>query len=707
MAKDKDKASVDPHEEELIKHVDAMMDISKPDPVVATPTPKSDDSPIDIFKDAATAGTAPKLPSTLLKEIETTPAKTSAKPTKIATAEAEPDESTEAPAKTGDDEPSPNDPETEQATNDKGEATVKLDDPDTDKAVDSIVAKEGDEVLAVEDAKTKRGSVVPKKPSKLAALFKKKWTWVGIVVVVLAIIFGLPQTRYTVLGLVLKGNVDVTVVDSTTNTPVSSAEVTLDGVTAKTNGHGQAKLHVPMGKHTLKVSKQYYRTFSQSYTVGFKTGKFQPGLMATGRQVPLTVLNTITGKPIANADIQVLDTAAKTDSKGKAIIVVPTKNTSDSAKVSASGYNSAQVTIKVTDKVVASNTIHLAPSGRIYFLSNQSGNIDVVSTNLDGSGRKVVFAGTGNEDPNSTSLLASRDWKYLVLESARDSSSQAALYLINTSDDSTTKFESSSSNLSLIGWHGHDFLYALVNNSKSYDQAGRQSIKTYNADNQQTNLLDQNQVAGVPVNYAYQSFSQYYVLGDELVYATQWYSDEGNSDYYMAGKSDTVRGVDLTSHTKKDFNSFKASENYLQLVPDEPDSIYYSIYNTVNGNTTYRELEDGKVSAANLTSTEFNKAYPTYLLSPSGNQNFWTEYRDGKNTLFLGDEDAEDAKQIATLSDYSPYGWYTDDYLLVTKNNSELYILPTGPLSQNQKPFKISDYYKAQSYPGYGGGYGG
>ncbi|HEX5447612.1 MAG TPA: hypothetical protein VFW90_00160, partial [Candidatus Saccharimonadales bacterium] len=92
-------------------------------------------------------------------------------------------------------------------------------------------------------------------------------------------------------------------------------------------------------------------------------------------------------------------------------------------------------------------------------------------------------------------------------------------------------------------------------------------------------------------------------------------------------------------------------------------------------------------------------------LSPSGGQTFWSEQRDGKNTLFLGDGNAQNGKTIANLSDYSPYGWYTNNYLLVSKNSSELYVMAK---SGSSSPVKISDYHKPQqTFYGYGGGYGG
>ena len=92
------------------------------------------------------------------------------------------------------------------------------------------------------------------------------------------------------------------------------------------------------------------------------------------------------------------------------------------------------------------------------------------------------------------------------------------------------------------------------------------------------------------------------------------------------------------------------------------------------------------------------------MQSPSGDQTFWSVPADGKNTLNVGDKDGNNANKIAALSDYNPYGWYTDDYLLVSKNGSELYIMPAS----GGTPLLISNYYKpAQFFRGYGGGYGG
>lgn len=693
------ESNISPEEQELEQRVEIIMNPDKPD---STQTPKKTPDErttpaIDIFSDPKTA---PAVPKELLKNIGVEAAK-------------KPADTIETPTVTN--KAKTRDAVEAAIVRDGAAATIAiaLDDATTDKAVDEIVSKESDELLAAEDAAaTQTVSRSARHPWKAKAgrFFKNKWTWI-LLLAALFILFGVPITRYKLVGLVLKESVNVTVIDSKTNTPVSSAMVSLDGVSAKTDANGKATLKVPPGTGALRVTKQYYRSYAASYFVGFSSGaRTSVRLLATGRQVPVTVLNTITGQPLANAQVAILDTTAKTNARGQAIIVLPTTGLSDSASVSLTGYNTTQASIQVTSSIVSNNTVHLTPSGYVYFLSNQSGTIDVVKTNLDGSGRQTVLAGTGKEDPNSTSLLASRDWRYLVLKSQRDTP-QPALYIIDTSDDKVTEFDNGDANFTLIGWYGHDFMYDVVRNNVAQSQSGHEAIKSYNADTGQLNQLDQNQEQGAPAAYAYQGFYNFYILNNELVYNTQWYTFSSNgTNYDLSSLSDTIRAVQPAGQNKKDYQSIPAAGlGYIQAALYEPQSLYYAVYSYATNATTYYAFDGQTVTnPTGLSQTTFSQSYPTYLLSPSGAQTFWTELLDGKNTLFIGGTNADGKKQIATNSDYSPYGWYSDEYVLVTKSNSELYIMPAAGLQSGQQPLKIANYYRpTQSYNGYGYGYGG
>jgi hypothetical protein len=262
----------------------------------------------------------------------------------------------------------------------------------------------------------------------------------------------------------------------------------------------------------------------------------------------------------------------------------------------------------------------------------------------------------------------------------------------------------------LIGWYDHSFIYSITRNSTDVWKANRQALKSYDAEHLQLNLLDQTQAEGDANAYAYQNLFNFYLVKDAVVYNTQWYTYKaGGGSYDATGKNDTIRAIQPNGQNKKDHQSFPTSNTgYLNASLYAPEEVYFAVFDNAANKVNYYEFENQSVKAANIDQGSFDKAYPTFLLSPSGKQTFWTEFRDGKNSLFTGDANAESKKQLASLSDFSPYGWHSDNYLLVAKNASELYITSGDSLKANRKPLKITDYYKpSQTYPGYGYGYGG
>jgi hypothetical protein len=731
MAKEKKSADQQPSPEEVLEErVDAMMDTRR-----AGQQPDQNRAPeIDIFNDPKTAPeVAPDLlkkigitdkaakpatkseappaapskesegvPIVVRKEKVITPTSEQKKPVEQPVAEAKPETlSEEKPAEPVEDA------EVAAAAAASTEPSLDIDNPETDKAVDDIVHNESDELLATEDQAAKRsvGTVVKGKSgkgAKLKALLKNKKTWLIFLPILIVAILAVPYTRYALAGLLIKKDLSVAVLDSKTHRPVSNATVAISKTQAKTDAKGIAKLKVKPGNDALGVSKQYYQSYTGKHRVGlFGKNSLGINLVATGRQVPVTVLDKVTGDPIKNAEVQVLNTSARTDAKGKAFIVLPANHSTEKLTIISDGFSVLKGDITITSDTVAGNAFNLIPSGTIYFLSNRNGTIDVVKSDLDGSDRQTVVTGTGKEDLHTTSLLASRDWRYLVLEAKRDAN-QTGLYLIDAKSGKMTKIEAGG-DYQLVGWYGHNLIYDVVHADTSAWQNGSEQLNSYDAEHDQLKQLDQNQAEGNSGAYAHQSFANFYILDNLVSYSTQWYN---YANYDLGPKTNSIRGVTPTGQNKKDYQTFDAAgSTYLTAALYEPQGVYYQVYS--NNKNTYYKLEDGKVSSDDsINADAFNKLYPTFLLSPNGNSTFWSEFRDGKNTLFTGDANADNKKQIASLSDYAPYGWY-NNYLLVSKNSSELYIMSTsGP--DKHAPLKITDYYKpAQTYQGYGYGYGG
>lgn len=587
-----------------------------------------------------------------------------------------------------------------------------LSDHQTDVAVDAIEHHDSDEVLTAEDSKQ---FAPPAQKWYKRLLARKKLTIPAAIIIVLAILAAVPFTRYKIAGLVWKQSFTVQVLDAQTKQPITEAKLTLAGKTATTNNQGQATLKVKVGRDRLSFTKQYYKNFSTTVLVPIlkQKGKLTISVEATGRQVPLKIVNKISGATVANALVSAAGTQARTDKSGMVTIVLPADKSSVAAKITASGYNDASPTITVTTKIVDANKFEIVPAGKIYFLSNLSGKIDVVKTNLDGTDRQTVLAGTGNEDPGDTVLLASRDWKYLALLTKRTASGNPELDLINTANDQLTNIDNGNAVFTPIGWSNDKFIYEVSRNTVNDWQAGKQVLKSFDAPTQKITVLDQTTASGTSENdYVQQQFGSEYIIGSSLVYVKNWFASYNYSDMQqLLNDQATLSSVNNDGTGQKVLKSFsldpgtQSTQIYVTAQPYTPTDFYLEFY-TGNGETFY-EYAAGQVKAApsSLNATTFYQtSYPTYLESPSGNQTFWAEPRDGKNTLFVGAADGTGGKQIATLSDYNPYGWYTDNYLLVQKNGSELYIMSVS----GGTPLKLSDYYKpAQNFYGYGGGYGG
>ena len=472
-------------------------------------------------------------------------------------------------------------------------------------------------------------------------------------VVALIIIAGIvPWTRYKVAGLVIKHNLTVQVSDSVAGTPVSGATVSAGGASALTNGSGKATIHIKVGTQKVLIAKKYYTSTSASLFVPLLSQKTTPDvqLVATGRQVKITVTNLINKARVANIDIKVADIVAKTDSSGNALIVLPAGKTTYAATLSASGYNNVTQNITVNDKTIQQNDLTITPAGKVYFLSKLSGTVDVVKTNLDGTDRQTVLAGTGNESDSGTVLLASRDWKYLALLSIRDTSGNAQLNLIDTTNnDQLTNIDKGDATFTPAGWLGDDFVYQVDRNNVATGDSGAEAIKSFNATNQHLITIDQTINAGKPIdsnNFATTNFSSIYLLNDnEVVYAQNWSAQGSNQGAeWLANKNVTLTSADPTTGAKTDIHDFPvpASQDraygynyyYIYLTSAEAQTIAIQVSGDNNTNTYYEYANHKFQTSTDINDSNFYQPYPTYLLSPSGNQTFWSEPRDGKHTIY-------------------------------------------------------------------------
>jgi hypothetical protein len=541
---------------------------------------------------------------------------------------------------------------------------------------------------------------------------RKKWTIAASILLVILLIALIPWTRYKTAGLVLSKNAVILIKDSEAGTPVSGAVVHYGSGQAETDASGHATMHsLKVGPHKLTITKKYYKDGSAAIVVPILKTHETPEvkLTATGRQLKIKVTDFVNGSGLKDVVINLAGASSQTDKNGEALVIAPAGSTTEKASLSLDGYNSIDVTVKISDSAVVENDFKLVASGKVYFLSKLSGSIDIVKTNLDGSSRETVAAGTGKEEDTNTVLLASRDWKYLALLAKRDSN-LAKLYVMSTDDDKLLGMDQGDADFTPVGWYNHFFIYTVARHGYSDWQPNAFSVKSYNAETGQTiTLVNSNASGSSTADAEYEAIFNTLLVGNDLIYTRTWYKYPGYLQ--VPDKQDVLAAIHPDGSNSRQLKTVDANNLYFSnLKLDKPRELDFGIYSNNSSDTNYYVLDkNGNISeSSSITDSNLLNKDKTYLASPSGRQTFWQEERDGKNTLFIGDQDAGGAKQIATLSGFSAYGWYSDDYLLVSKNGSELYIISKNGVSDDSKAVKISDYHKpARNFYGYGGGYGG
>lgn len=580
---------------------------------------------------------------------------------------------------------------------------------------DTVVSEPASKVQAVESAAAQAAAPGEVKDDTFvkrcarAYWAHKLWTIPLSILLLAGLLMAIPSARYALLSTFVKNEVQLLILDQTTHRPVISAKVSADGAAAMTDTEGRVSLKLPVGERQVTVSKRYYRDSQVKLLVPVLNDPAEQDvkIQATGRQVPLAVVNKLSGKPVADVLLKAAGSEIKTDKDGKAIIVMPADKPQQAIEMSAEAYNNQKATLLVTEVADPKNTFQITPAGKVYFLSKQSGRIDVVKTDLDGANRQTIVAGTGREEDRNTILLASRDWKHLALLSRRDAD-QPKLYLIETASDSMKVIDQDDASFQLIGWSDNNFVYYANRNTAKDWETGKGVLKSYDVGSGKLVTLDQTLGEGAASAWKRQNFYNFYLTKKRVVYTADWqvaynFIDQQSA---LADKQLYIRSMAVDGKGKKDLKTLPASKySFFQAKLYAPDEIYYAVYGMDEQKQIRFEYSDGVVIDASLSQEDFDeRQYPTFLSSPSGSKTFWSEQRDGKETFLLGDSSAQNEDRVATLADHQVYGWYGDNYLLISKKGSELYITPTD----GSKVTKVTDYHRPNtSFPGYGGGYGG
>lgn len=544
-----------------------------------------------------------------------------------------------------------------------GEATVaveptKLDDTLTDKAVNEIVAREGDEVLEHEDQKREDAEVTkkPAKKGKLRDWFKRtwakpagKWSIIGGSVALLLAVALIPASRYFVLNNVgIRSSLTVTVLDGSTLQPLKNVQVSAAGVTGQTGSNGEVKLeHLKLGSTNLTIDKRAFASIKKPIVIGWGSnplGKFR--VSAVGAQYVFIIQDFLSGKPIEKAELSSGEGNAVADKDGKVTLTLDNNGKTDDEilviSVSAENYRTETIETKVGSK--DSQTVKLVPARKHVFVSKRSGKYDIYTIDVDGKNEKKIISATGLERDN-LALLPGNSGDRAALVASRENVRNkdgyllTTLYQVDTKTGSLTKIDQSE-DIRLVGWSSEDRLaYVKVAAGASAGNPKRYRLMSYNG----KTASDQKELASS--NY----FNDVLMISNRLYYSlSDNYDDTATLGFYSL----QFDGSAATKISEKEiWDVYRTAYDTLQL-DASGDYITYKVGSSppsLTSNTTTPALEDRD-----------------YTDSLDGKASLWVDQRDGKDLLLIFDKTAnKDTTLLSKKGLKQPLYWLTATVVVV------------------------------------------
>ncbi|HET7673651.1 MAG TPA: hypothetical protein VFK11_04030 [Candidatus Saccharimonadales bacterium] len=535
------------------------------------------------------------------------------------------------------------------------------DDPATGRAVDDIVQKESDRMLAMEDAKAEllaegtaeidRGFFSRLKGG-IGAFWRNKWTrWMTLLILLSAVIAGavMPQSRYFILNAAgVRASLSLRVVDDKTRQPLKNVEVSIDDLTAKTDKAGNVKLEqIKLGEQILSVKKPAFADINRDIVVGWGSNPLgDVGMTAVGSRYKFEIVDYVSGKAVTSAEAVSGDASARADKKGEIILVVADQDESDvTVHINAKGYREAKLNLKVGDK--QSHLIKLVPDKKHAFVSKRSGKYDLYKIDADGKNEQVVLEGTGEESEDGIFILPDGNSNLIAYVSTRgdkhsdDGTVLSDLMLIDLGDNSV-KTVDYSERIQPIGFIGGKLVYARIVPNEADDSSSRQQIIAYDVQSKEQKVLTK-------ANY----FNDLIAVKGAVYYAPSAYKSSKKGFFSInpdgSGKK-SISGDEAWS-------IFRTTYDKLDVAVGEEQDWYE--YDTVSG--SFNALNSPPPSQKSRLYTE----------SPDGKKAAWVDERDGKGVLIIYDISAGQDNVLYTQSGLSnPVSWLDDQHLVYRVSTS-------------------------------------
>jgi hypothetical protein len=417
-----------------------------------------------------------------------------------------PDLVNQAEAEEATKEPTVEPPDPDEQRTGPDEDVTPFDDEKTAEAISEIVAKEGDDILAAQDAAAGKGGVKPPgKQGRRGGFFRHKWLRYTLFILVFGGLVAagvVPKSRYWALNTAgVRSSSTVMVLDSTTELPLKGVQVSLAGRQASTDKDGKVRFtDLRLGPTELSITQVGFEVIKRNVVVGWGSnplGSF--ALKATGVQYVIEVDDFLSGQPIEGVEATDGEASAVSDKEGKITLTLESQvAVKDGVTLAKAGYRTEKITLSENPK--KTTKVKLVLARKVVFVTKQSGKYDLYKTDLDGKNREVLLPGTGHETSN-ISLAVSPDGNRVAYVSTRankrdsDGFLLSNLLLINTSSGDTVTI-AEGSQIQLIDWIGTRIIFQVA----AADGAGgdRYTVVSYSyPGNTRLQLASANQLRAV------------------------------------------------------------------------------------------------------------------------------------------------------------------------------------------------------------------
>lgn len=551
-------------------------------------------------------------------------------------------------------EPKPDkEPEPKQDSEPETSEDGLKDDPATDKAIEEIVAEEGDAVLAAEDKEKsdqEDEDKQPKKDSRLRQFIssiwsdpKKRWLFFGGLTALFLVLAVTPHSRYFILNTAgVRSSLSLKVVDSGTMQPLKNVTVSAGGAQALTDSDGVAKLtRVRLGRTELSIEKRAFSPHKRVITVGWGSnplGDFR--VTAVGSQYVFMVKDAFSGLPLAGAEASSGDGDARSDDDGKIVLTLDTADQDDAAQVSveisAEDYRTETVNITVNNK--ETQEVGMVPGRRHAFVSKRSGKYDVYAIDADGKNERRIVGGTGLERDDIVLVQHSTD-NIAALVSTRENTRNSSgyllstLYIVNIDDGDIMRIDQSEQ-IKLVGWAGSRLIYVKMAAGASGTDPKRHRLMSFNNDEDTTKELASS-------NY----FNDVVLADGRVYYAPSNIFQETEPAAYAINPD----GGDKKTILDKEVYA---------LVRSSYDTLYLGA-----GDEWYRYVLGSPLASQDQApSSERGRIYTD---SPAGKFSLWVDNRDGKGVLINYDRTSKEEKTLVERGGLKlPVYWLSDKYVV-------------------------------------------